>query len=133
MLPMIMAAFLMYGFDGSVVNVAIPPLQHELHAGQAALELAVGGYVFGYATGVVTGGRLGDLMGYRRTFLVGMAGFTVASALCAGTDPAELVGARLNRQCGRTARPSTPTGAELDRIAATNNYRRRVLRRAPAR
>lgn len=95
-LPVIMAAFFMYGFDGSVVNVAIPSLQHELHAGQAALELVVGGYVFGYATGVVTGGRLGDLFGYRRMFLVGMAGFTVASALCAlARNPAELVGARL--------------------------------------
>lgn len=96
MLPVLMAAFFVYGFDANVVNVAIPSLQHELHAGQAALELVVGGYVFTYAAGVVTGGRLGDLFGYRRMFLVGMTGFTAASALCAlAQNPVELVGARM--------------------------------------
>ncbi|ADP79382.1 MFS transporter [Pseudofrankia inefficax] len=96
MLPVIMAAFFMYGFDGNVVNVAIPSLQHELHAGQAALELIVGGYVFTYAAGLVTGGRLGDLFGHRRLFLAGMASFTVASVLCGlAQNTTELVLARL--------------------------------------
>lgn len=107
MLPVLMAAFFVYGFDGNVVNVAIPSLQHELHAGQAALELVVGGYVFTYAAGVVTGGRLGDLFGYRRMFLLGVAGFTVASALCAlAQNPAELVGARMLQ--GLTAAAMVP-------------------------
>ena len=46
-----------------------PALQRDLHAGPVALELVVGGYAFTYAAGLVTGGRLGDLFGYRRMFL----------------------------------------------------------------
>ncbi len=95
-LPLILAATFMYGFDFNVVNVALPSLQRELHVGPAALELVTGGYTFSYAAGVVTGGRLGDIFGYRRMFLAGMAAFTVASVLCGlAQDPAELVGARL--------------------------------------
>ncbi|WP_129789869.1 MFS transporter [Promicromonospora panici] len=82
MLPVILAAFFMYGFDGNVVNVTIPSLQADLGAGEAALELVVGGYVFTYAAGLVLGGRMGDLFGYRRMFLLGMTSFTVASVLC---------------------------------------------------
>lgn len=96
LLPVILAASFMYGFDLNVVNVALPSLQHELHAGQTALELVVAGYTFTYAAGLVTGGRLGDLLGYRRMFLAGMAGFTVASMLCGlAQTPTELVAARL--------------------------------------
>ncbi|MGW2382410.1 MFS transporter [Streptomyces sp. NPDC001658] len=92
MLPVILAAFFMYGFDGNVVNVTIPSLQADLNAGQAALELIVGGYVFAYAAGLVLGGRLGDLFGYRRMFLAGMASFTVASVLCGlAQNPTQLV------------------------------------------
>lgn len=96
MLPVVLSAMFMYGFDANVVNVAIPSLQHDLHAGQVALELIVGGYVFTYAAGLVTGGRLGDLFGYRRMFLLGVAAFTVASVLCGlSRTPGELVAARL--------------------------------------
>lgn len=96
LLPVILAAMFMYGFDLNVVNVAVPSLQHELHAGQVALELVVGGYAFTYAAGLVTGGRLGDLFGHRRMFLLGMAAFTVASVLCGiAQSPGQLVGARL--------------------------------------
>jgi EmrB/QacA subfamily drug resistance transporter len=96
LLPVTLAAVVVYGFDTNVVNVALPALQHELDAGPVALELVVGGYAFTYATGLVTGGRLGDLLGHRRMFLIGLAAFTAASVLCgiAGTS-AELVTARL--------------------------------------
>ncbi|MGW6277368.1 MFS transporter [Kribbella sp. NPDC055071] len=95
MLPVLLGAFFMYGFDGNVVNVALPALRHDLGAGPAALELVVGAYVFAYAAGVVTGGRLGDLFGHRRVFLLGIAGFSVASGLCAAAlTPSELVAAR---------------------------------------
>jgi EmrB/QacA subfamily drug resistance transporter len=95
-LPVILAATFMYGFDFNVVNIALASLQRDLHAGSAALELVVGGYAFAYAAGLVTGGRLGDLFGYRRMFTTGMTGFVLASLLCGlAQTPAELVGARL--------------------------------------
>jgi EmrB/QacA subfamily drug resistance transporter len=96
LLPVTLAAVVVYGFDTNVVNVALPALQDELGAGPVALELVVGGYAFTYAAGLVTVGRLGDLLGHRRMFLLGLAAFTAASALCgiAGTAT-ELVLARL--------------------------------------
>jgi EmrB/QacA subfamily drug resistance transporter len=96
LLPVTLAVVVVYGFDTNVVNVALPALQRELGAGPVALELVVGGYAFTYAAGLVTGGRLGDLLGHRRMFLLGLAAFTVASVLCglAGTATA-LVLARL--------------------------------------
>ncbi|TMR09422.1 MFS transporter [Nonomuraea turkmeniaca] len=83
-------------FDFFVVNVAAPSIEHDLHAGPAALELIVGGYAFTYAAGMITGGRLGDRYGYRRLFIWGVTAFTVASVLCGiAVNPAQLVAARL--------------------------------------
>ena len=96
MLPVVLLAMFMAGFDIWVVNVAGPSLQRDLHVSDAALQLVVGGYAFMYASGMVTGGRLGDLAGYRRMFMTGVAAFAVASLLCGlARSPAELVGARL--------------------------------------
>ncbi|MFI1915293.1 MFS transporter [Nocardia sp. NPDC020380] len=81
-LPVILTAMFMAMFDWFVVNVAASSLQHDLHAGEAALELIVGGYGFAYASGLITGGRLGDLHGHRRLFVIGMLAFTAASLLC---------------------------------------------------
>lgn len=95
-LPVILSASFLYGFDLNGVNVALPSLRSGLHAGDAALELVAGGYAFTYAAGLVTGGRLGDLFGYRRMFLAGMSAFTVASLLCGlAQAPGQLVAARL--------------------------------------
>ncbi|TQF04119.1 MFS transporter [Kitasatospora acidiphila] len=95
-LPVILLATFMASFDYMVVNVAAPALAHDLHAGQAALELVVGGYGFSYAAGLITGGKLGDLFGHRRMFLLGITAFTAASLLCGvAGSPGQLVGARL--------------------------------------
>src|SRR5579875_3403916 len=107
LLPVILSATFLSAFDFNVVNVAAPSLSRDLGVGPAALELVVGGYAFTYASGLVTGGRLGDLFGYRRLFLLGMAGFTVASLLCGlAQTPAELVIARLAQ--GITAATMVP-------------------------
>lgn len=82
MLPVILIAMFMAGFDIWAVNVAAPSLQHDLYVSDAALQLIVGGYAFMYASGMVTGGRLGDLFGYKRLFLTGVVTFALASLAC---------------------------------------------------
>jgi EmrB/QacA subfamily drug resistance transporter len=96
MLPVVLIAMFMAGFDIWAVNVAAPSLQRDLHVSDAALQLIVGGYAFMYATGMITGGRLGDLFGYRRLFFIGVASFVAASLLCGVSQSSgELVAARL--------------------------------------
>jgi MFS family permease len=68
--------------DFFIVNVALPSIRAGLGASPAALELVISGYAASYAVFLVTGGRLGDLYGRRRLFLLAMVGFTAASALC---------------------------------------------------
>jgi len=96
MLPVLLCGAFMGLLDRFIVTVAAPSLQRELGATDAILELVVAGYAFSYASGLITGGRLGDLFGFRRLFVTGMIGFTVASLLCGlAQNPAELVVARL--------------------------------------
>jgi len=69
-------------FDLFVVNVAIPSLQAGLAASFAQVGFIVAGYELAFGVLLITGGRLGDLFGRRRLFVIGMAGFTFASLLC---------------------------------------------------
>jgi EmrB/QacA subfamily drug resistance transporter len=68
--------------DTTVSTLALPVIQRELAASDAALEWIVAGYSLVFGLGLITGGRLGDVFGRRRVFLIGLAGFTAASALC---------------------------------------------------
>jgi EmrB/QacA subfamily drug resistance transporter len=82
--------------DGTIVNIAAPSIRTDLHASLSALQWIAGGYALAFAIGLVTGGRLGDIFGRRRLFLIGVAGFTTASALCGlATSPEMLIGFRL--------------------------------------
>ena len=82
--------------DGTIVNVAAPSIRADLGASLSALQWIAGGYALTFAIGLVTGGRLGDIFGRRRLFLVGLAGFTAASALCgAANSPETLIALRL--------------------------------------
>ncbi|HVU71775.1 MAG TPA: MFS transporter [Mycobacteriales bacterium] len=103
-LPVILTATFMALFDLFVVNVAAPSIQGDLHASSSTLELVIAGYSFTYAAGLVTGGRLGDLLGRRRLFVLGMTVFTLASLL-AGVAPnsATLVAGRLLQGVGAAA------------------------------
>ncbi|WP_443062937.1 MFS transporter [Streptomyces sp. NBC_00440] len=82
--------------DFFIVNVALPTIDHDLAAGPAMLELVVAGYGVAYAVLLVLGGRLGDVAGRRRLFLLGMAAFGLTSLAC-GLSPNAwtLVGARV--------------------------------------
>ncbi|MEU7169601.1 MFS transporter [Streptomyces morookaense] len=68
--------------DAFIVNVALPTIDRDLHAGPALLEMVVGGYGVAYAVLLVLGGRLGDMFGRRRLFLWGIASFGVTSIAC---------------------------------------------------
>lgn len=92
---MLCAAFLA-SFDFNVVTIAIPSIQLGLGTNFSEIQLIVAGYALSFAVLLITGGRLGDLYGRRRVYVVGMVGFTIASALCGfARVPAELVGARV--------------------------------------
>lgn len=83
-------------FDLFVVNVAIPSMQADLDASFAQIGFIVAGYELAFGVLLITGGRLGDLFGRRRLFVIGVAGFTLASALCGLAPSAEfLIGARV--------------------------------------
>ena len=68
--------------DGSIVNVALPHIGHDLDAPVWGLQWTVNAYLLPLAALVLLGGSLGDRFGRRRVFLIGVAWFTVASALC---------------------------------------------------
>jgi EmrB/QacA subfamily drug resistance transporter len=69
--------------DGSVVNVALPALREDLNAGLATQQWVVEAYLLTLSSLLLVGGSLGDLLGRRRVFLWGLAGFAVTSAICA--------------------------------------------------
>src|SRR4051812_6938203 len=95
-LALILAVEVMDLIDGTIVNVASPAIRGSLGASLSALQWIAGGYALTFAIGLVTGGRLGDIFGRRRLFLVGVAGFTLMSALCgAAQSPEMLIATRL--------------------------------------
>ncbi|MDQ3576512.1 MAG: MFS transporter [Actinomycetota bacterium] len=95
-LAVLLSGWFLTQFDFFVVNIAAPSFERQLGAGPLALELIVGGYAFAYATGMITGGRLGDRYGHRRIFVIGMLSFTAASLLCGlAPNAAFLVATRL--------------------------------------
>jgi EmrB/QacA subfamily drug resistance transporter len=82
--------------DFFIVNVAIPTTQRDLHASAAAIEWIVAGYGLAYGSGLVFGGRLGDIVGRRRMFMIGLGLFTLASVACGlAPDATTLIVARV--------------------------------------
>ena len=77
--------------DTTIVNVALPAIQGSLNASTAQLEWIVSGYVLSFAVVLITAGRLGDIFGRKRLFLVGVSGFTIASASCAGAISGDML------------------------------------------
>lgn len=95
-LLVLLTATFMTSLDIFIVNVAIPAVQTDLHAGTAAIQWVVAGFGLAVATGLITAGRLGDIFGRRRTFAVGLALFTATSAACGFAPTAQtLVAARV--------------------------------------
>jgi EmrB/QacA subfamily drug resistance transporter len=88
-------ALFMVMLDNTVVNVALPSIQRDLHAEISALEWVVNGYTLTFAVLIATGGRLGDIFGRRLMFLAGVIIFAITSATAGlAQDPAMLIGSR---------------------------------------
>src|SRR5579884_1275783 len=82
----------MFLLDITIVNVALPNIQRELHASFTDLRWVVDAYALTLATFVLNAGSLADLLGRKRVFIAGVAIFTAASALCgAANDPLFLI------------------------------------------
>jgi len=84
-------ALFMIMLDNTVVNVALPSIQRDLGIGVSELEWVVTGYALSFAVLMLTGGKLADMYGRRRIFLVGLAIFTVSSLFCGLAGTAELL------------------------------------------
>jgi len=94
-------AYFMLMLDSTVVNVALPSIQRDLDASISGLEWTVNGYTVSIAVLLVTGGRLGDIFGRRRMFLVGIGIFALSSATAGlAPDATALVISRIGQGAG---------------------------------
>jgi EmrB/QacA subfamily drug resistance transporter len=95
-LPVVLTGVAMVVLDFFIVNVAMPTMQSDLNAGVNAIQWVVAGYGLAFAAGLITGGRLGDQVGRRQMFTIGLALFVLTSAAC-GVAPSAglLVAARV--------------------------------------
>ena len=89
-LTILLVAGFMDLLDTSIVNVAIPSIRWDIHTSYPEIQWVVAGYLLAFAVGLITGGRLGDLAGRKRVFLVGVVGFGITS-LASGLAPTPTV------------------------------------------
>ena len=87
----LMVATFMDLMDSTITNVALPTIGKNLGATPEQLEWTVAGYVIAFATLLITGGRLGDIFGHRRIFVIGIVGFTLASLGAALSQTGDLL------------------------------------------
>ena len=87
----LMVATFMDLMDSTITNVALPTIGKDLGATPEQLEWTLAGYIIAFATLLITGGRLGDVFGHRRIFVIGMVGFTLASLGAALSQSGELL------------------------------------------
>src|SRR5262249_20398095 len=91
----VLLAQLMIVLDATIVNVALPSIQQDLHFSQSSLTWVVNASLITFGSFPLVAGRLGDLVGRRRILITGLVVFTVASVLCGvAQDSATLVAAR---------------------------------------
>jgi MFS family permease len=127
-LTVVLVGVLLPMLDFFIVNVALPTIDRDLHASQALLELVVSGYATAYALLLVLGGRLGDSLGRKRLFMIGMAAFTATSLLCGlATSAPMLVAGRIAQ--GASAALMVPQVLSTIQAATTGDRRARALGR----
>src|SRR3982074_2243355 len=100
-LVVVCLAQLMNALDSTIVNVALPAIQNDLHFSQSNLTWTVDAYLITFGSFLLLAGRLGDLLGRKRVFLSGVVLFTLASAACGlAHDQAVLIAARFVQGIG---------------------------------
>ncbi|GAA2814370.1 MFS transporter [Kribbella solani] len=109
-----------------ILNVALPAIGSDLHASSGELQLVVGSYGIANATLLVVGGRLGDGLGRKRLFLIGLTGFTIMSLICAiAPTIGVLLAARVVQ--GATAAAMTPQVLASISALLTGEQRARAM------
>src|SRR5262249_47930237 len=116
----------MASMDEEILVIAAPNLRSDLHASSAELQLVLAMYIVAFAALVVTGARLGDVIGRRRAFLLGLGGFT-ASSLAGGLAPtaAALIGIRALQ--GASAAVMTPQVLSIIQLRFDGETRARAI------
>jgi EmrB/QacA subfamily drug resistance transporter len=106
-LAVVCLAQLMIVLDTTIVNVALPSIQRELHFSQGNLTWVINAFLVTFGSLLLLAGRLGDLFGRKRVFLLGVTVFTIASLLC-GIAPSQgaLIGARFIQGVGAALQAS---------------------------
>ena len=113
---------LMIVLDATIVNVALPSIQEDLGFSQSDLAWVVNAYLIAFGGLLLLAGRLGDLIGQRRIFLIGLAVFTVASLLCAlAQSQGLLIGARFVQGVGGALTSAVSPGSRRRRSALTRS------------
>jgi len=106
-LAIVCLAQLMIVLDVTIVNVALPAIQHDLHFSQSNLSWVVNAFLVTFGSLLLLAGRIGDLLGRKRVFLAGLVTFTVASLLCGvASSEGALIGARFLQGIGAAAQAS---------------------------
>jgi MFS family permease len=90
-LAVLLAAPFLAVLDGFIVAIAVPSIQDQLRASDAAVQLVVAGYVVAYASFLIAGGRLGDIHGRRRLLVIGLCLFSATSLLAATADDQDVL------------------------------------------
>src|SRR5690242_18472398 len=82
-LAIVLAAEIMDLLDATISTIAAPSIVRDIGGGDTSIQWLAAAYTLAFAVGLITGGRLGDIYGRKRMFLIGAAGFTAMSGLCA--------------------------------------------------
>lgn len=113
--------------DLTIINTALPAITSGLAASPEAVQWTIAGYALSFALLLMAGGRLGDMLGYRRMFLWGVTGFTLASVACGlAQTPEQLVLSRLAQ--GASAAIMSPQALALMQVLFTPLERGRSWR-----
>ena len=125
-LVVVVIADIMDLIDSSVANLAGPSIRADLGGGQVTVQWVLSAYTAAFAIGLVTSARLGDLLGRRRLFLLGMAGFTLASLACGlAPDVVFLIVARTLQ--GLLGSVMIPQGLALMKVVFPPEHLRKAL------